>query len=154
METVAKKAASTKALAGAKAPAQKMTKTALIRYMAEEMEVPPKQVAGFFNLLLETATTQTRTLGEFTIPGLGKLVKHSVRRGSGATQLRAKRSRSRPRRLSSSGSRIRALFPLMRLVGTDEKFDHLALMAADSYQRLTGLRGVQSDSGEERFFRC
>lgn len=43
--------------------------------MAEQMEVPPKQVAGFFNLLIETATAQTKKLGEFTIPGLGKLVK-------------------------------------------------------------------------------
>ena len=52
-----------------------MTKTALIRYMAEQMDVPPKQMAAFFNLLIETATTQTRKQGEFTIPGLGKLVK-------------------------------------------------------------------------------
>ena len=32
-----------------KLPATKMTKTQVIRYMAEQMEVPPKQVAGFFN---------------------------------------------------------------------------------------------------------
>ena len=56
-------------------PATKMTKTAVLRHMAEQMEVSPKQVAGFFNLLIETATAQTRKLGEFTIPGLGKLVK-------------------------------------------------------------------------------
>ena len=59
----------------AKLPATKMTKTQVIRYMAEQMEVPPKQVAGFFDLLIETATAETRKLGEFTIPGLGKLVK-------------------------------------------------------------------------------
>ena len=70
---VVKSSAPTKA--PAKAPAQKMTKTALIRYMAEQMDVPPKQMAAFFNLLIETATTQTRKQGEFTIPGLGKLVK-------------------------------------------------------------------------------
>lgn len=77
-KTIAKKAAVESSLptkGAAKAPAQKMTKTALIRYMAEQMEVPPKQMAAFFNLLIETATTQTRTQGEFTIPGLGKLVK-------------------------------------------------------------------------------
>ena len=74
-KTVAKKTISTKVPAGAKAPAMKMTKTALIRYMAEQMEVPPKQVAAFFNVLIETATTQTRKNGEFTVPGLGKLVK-------------------------------------------------------------------------------
>ena len=71
-KTVAKKAAPTKAVGGAKAPVQKMTKT---QVMAEQMEAPPKQVAAFFDLLIETATTQTRKIGEFTIPGLGKLVK-------------------------------------------------------------------------------
>ena len=75
VKAVAKKAAPTKAPAGAKAPVQKMTKTALIRYMAEQMEVSPKQMGAFFNLLIETATTQTRKNGEFTVPGLGKLVK-------------------------------------------------------------------------------
>lgn len=65
----------TKAPASKKVPAAKMTKTQVIRYMAEQMEVPPKQVASFFTLLIETATAQTRKLGEFTIPGLGKLVK-------------------------------------------------------------------------------
>ena len=75
MDVPAKESAPTKAPAGAKAPVQKMTKTALIRYMAEQMETPPKQIAAFFNLLIETATTQTRTQGEFTVPGLGKLVK-------------------------------------------------------------------------------
>ena len=73
-KTVAKKSVPTKA-AGAKAPVQKMTKTQVIRYMAEQMEAPPKQIAAFFDLLIETATTQTRKNGEFTIPGLGKLVK-------------------------------------------------------------------------------
>ncbi len=74
-KTVAKKSAPTKTLAEAKAPVQKMTKTALIRLMAEQMEVSPKQIATFFDQLIETATTQTRKNGEFTIPGLGKLVK-------------------------------------------------------------------------------
>ncbi len=71
----AKKTVPTKAPASAKAPVQKMTKTQLIRYMAEQMEVPPKQIAAFFDLLIGTVTTQTRKIGEFTIPGLGKLVK-------------------------------------------------------------------------------
>ena len=43
--------------------------------MAEQMEVSPKQIGAFFDLLIEIATTQTRETGEFTIPGLGKLVK-------------------------------------------------------------------------------
>ena len=71
----AKASALTKAGSGAKAPVQKMTKTQLIRYMAEQTETPPKQIAAFLELLIETATTHTRKNGEFTIPGLGKLVK-------------------------------------------------------------------------------
>lgn len=73
-KTVGKPAA-TKPSASAKAPAEKMTKTAVIRYMAEQMAVAPKQIGAFFDLLIETATTQTRKTGEFTVPGLGKLVK-------------------------------------------------------------------------------
>ena len=34
--------------------------------MAEQMEVPPKQIGAFFHLLIDTATTQTRKNGEFT----------------------------------------------------------------------------------------
>ena len=71
----AKKTAATKAPASAKAPVQKMSKTQLVRYMAEQMGTPPKQIAASLDLLIETATTETRKNGEFTVPGLGKLVK-------------------------------------------------------------------------------
>ncbi len=74
-KTAAKKSAPTKVPTGAKAAGTKMTKTQVIRLMAEQMEVAPKQVTAFFDLLIETATTQARKNGEFTIPGLGKLVK-------------------------------------------------------------------------------
>ena len=73
-KTVAK-SAPVKAPAAVKGPVSKMTKTQVIRQMAEQMEVPPKQIGAFFDLLIEIATTQTRKAGEFTIPGLGKLVK-------------------------------------------------------------------------------
>jgi DNA-binding protein HU-beta len=46
----------------------KMTKTQIVKAMAEKLEVETKQVA-------EMATEQTREAGEFTVPGLGKLVK-------------------------------------------------------------------------------
>ncbi|MGI4757394.1 MAG: HU family DNA-binding protein [Janthinobacterium lividum] len=70
-----KVAAPAKSVRGPKLPATKMTKTQVIRFMAEQMAVPPKQVGQFFDLLIETATAQTKKVGEFTIPGLGKLVK-------------------------------------------------------------------------------
>ena len=97
----AKKSAPSKAPVGTKAPVQKMTKTQVIRYMAEQMEAPPKQIAAFFDLLIETATTQTR---EFTIPRLGRLVGRSVRPGWAGTRQRARPSRLSPRRPGCSDS--------------------------------------------------
>ena len=73
-KTATKAAVPAKTVRAAKLPATKMTKTQVIRHMAEQMELPPKQVAGFFDLLIEMATSQTKKVGEFTIPGLGKLV--------------------------------------------------------------------------------
>jgi DNA-binding protein HU-beta len=52
-----------------------MTKTQIIRQMAEELELSNKQVAAFLDLLAETAVKETKKSGVFTIPGLGKLVK-------------------------------------------------------------------------------
>ena len=55
--------------------AKGLTKTALIRSMAEQMELPTKQVAQFFDTMAQTAVKETKKNGEFTIPGIGKLVK-------------------------------------------------------------------------------
>ena len=52
-----------------------MTKTQLIRAMAEKMELTSKQAGSFFTMLADTAVKETKKNGEFTIPGLGKLVK-------------------------------------------------------------------------------
>ena len=56
-------------------PPAKMTKTQIIKAMAEKLEADPKQIQSFFDALAEMATVQTREAGEFTLPGLGKLVK-------------------------------------------------------------------------------
>jgi DNA-binding protein HU-beta len=53
----------------------KMTKTQLVRAMAEKLELTNKQSAAFFETLAETAVKETKKNGEFTIPGIGKLVK-------------------------------------------------------------------------------
>jgi DNA-binding protein HU-beta len=55
--------------------ATKMTKSALIRFVAEKMELSTKQSTAFLDLLAATAIQETKKNGEFTIPGLGKLVK-------------------------------------------------------------------------------
>ena len=52
-----------------------MTKTQLIRAMSEKMELTSKQTGSFFTMLADTAVKETKKNGEFTIPGLGKLVK-------------------------------------------------------------------------------
>ena len=55
--------------------AKGMTKTQLIRFMAEKMELNNKQSAAFFTMLADTAVKETKKNGEFAIPGIGKLVK-------------------------------------------------------------------------------
>ncbi len=55
--------------------AKGLTKTQLIRLMAEKLELTNKQVGAIFVLLAETAVKETKKNGEFTIPGIGKLVK-------------------------------------------------------------------------------
>ena len=55
--------------------AKGMTKTQLIRFMAEKLELTNKQSAAFFATLAETAVKETKKNGEFAIPGIGKLVK-------------------------------------------------------------------------------
>jgi DNA-binding protein HU-beta len=52
-----------------------MTKTQLVRHMAEKMEVSNKQAASFLEMLADTAVKETKKSGVFTLPGLGKLVK-------------------------------------------------------------------------------
>jgi DNA-binding protein HU-beta len=57
------------------AAAKKMTKAELVRFVAERFEWTLKQSAAIFDLLAATALQETKKNGEFTIPGLGKLVK-------------------------------------------------------------------------------
>jgi DNA-binding protein HU-beta len=52
-----------------------MTKTQLVRMMAEKMEINNKQSAAFLELLADTAVKETKKNGVFVIPGLGRLVK-------------------------------------------------------------------------------
>ena len=52
-----------------------LTKTQLVRQMAEKLELTNKQSAAFFDLLAETAVKETKKNGVFVIPGLGRLVK-------------------------------------------------------------------------------
>jgi DNA-binding protein HU-beta len=55
--------------------AKGMTKTQLVRALAEKMELTNKQTTSFLEVLADTAVKETKKNGEFTIPGIGKLVK-------------------------------------------------------------------------------
>jgi len=55
--------------------AKGITKTQLVRLLAEKLELTNKQTAAFLELLADTAVKETKKNGEFTIPGIGKLVK-------------------------------------------------------------------------------
>jgi DNA-binding protein HU-beta len=52
-----------------------LTKTALIRHLAEKLEITNKQSAAGLDLLAETAIKETKKNGVFVIPGIGRLVK-------------------------------------------------------------------------------
>jgi DNA-binding protein HU-beta len=52
-----------------------LTKTALIRVLAEKLELTNKQVALFLDTFAETAVKETKKNGVFIIPGIGRLVK-------------------------------------------------------------------------------
>ena len=52
-----------------------LTKTQLIRHLAEKTELPNKTVAGFLEQLADVAVKETKKNGVFVIPGIGRLVK-------------------------------------------------------------------------------
>lgn len=52
-----------------------MTKTQLVRLMAENLEITNKQAAAFLENLAEMAVAQTKKNGVFVVPGLGRLKK-------------------------------------------------------------------------------
>jgi DNA-binding protein HU-beta len=52
-----------------------MTKTQLVRHMAEKHELSNKQIAAILEYLAETAIKETKKAGVFVLPGLGRLVK-------------------------------------------------------------------------------
>ena len=52
-----------------------MTKTQLVRHMAEKVGTNNKTAASFLEQLADTAIKETKKNGVFIIPGLGRLVK-------------------------------------------------------------------------------
>jgi len=52
-----------------------MTKTQLVRHLAEKSGINNKTAAGFLETLADTAVRETKKNGVFVVPGLGRLVK-------------------------------------------------------------------------------
>lgn len=52
-----------------------MTKSQLISDLSDKLGMTKKDVGAFLDLLVNTACKETKKRGEFTLPGLGKLVK-------------------------------------------------------------------------------
>ena len=52
-----------------------LTKTQLVRAMAEKVGTNNKTAAAFLETLVETAVKETKTSGIFVLPGLGRLKK-------------------------------------------------------------------------------
>jgi DNA-binding protein HU-beta len=52
-----------------------MTKTQLVTFMAEKVEITKKQAALFLDSLADLAVTQTKKNDVFVLPGLGRLKK-------------------------------------------------------------------------------
>ena len=52
-----------------------MTKTQLVRFMAEKLTLTIKQSAAFLENLADIAVKETKKCGVFVLPGLGRLKK-------------------------------------------------------------------------------
>ena len=52
-----------------------MTKAQIVTHFAEKFELPKKQAAAIVTEFSDLAVSQTKKVGEFALPGLGKLVK-------------------------------------------------------------------------------
>jgi len=52
-----------------------MTKTQLVKFMAEKNEITNKQAAAFLEMLADLAVKEAKKNGVFVVPGLGRLKK-------------------------------------------------------------------------------
>jgi len=52
-----------------------MTKTQVVQHFADKFELTKKDAKSILEELSNLATSEAKKLGEFTIPGIGKLVK-------------------------------------------------------------------------------
>jgi DNA-binding protein HU-beta len=63
--------------------AGKLTQTQIIAVLAEKTNVAKKEAKGFLSAVADLAHKETKKNGEFTLPGLGKLVKQKRKARTG-----------------------------------------------------------------------
>ena len=56
-------------------PAKKLTKSTLLQTIAQETDTDRKTAAFFLDVITDIALREVKKNGEFTFPGIGKLVK-------------------------------------------------------------------------------
>ena len=78
-----------------------LTKTQLVRHLAEKTELPNKTVTAFLEELADVAVKETKKNGVFVVPGLGRLVK-AHRKARVGRNPQTSRFRSRQKLWSSS----------------------------------------------------
>ena len=57
-------------------PAKKLSKSALLQAIALETDTDRRTAGFFLEVITEIALREVKKNGEFTLPGIGKLVKH------------------------------------------------------------------------------
>ena len=70
-------------MAAAKAAAKPMTKGQIAAHLAEKFGVSKKVGASIIDEVAAIAVAQTKKVGQFTLPGVGKLVKASRKARTG-----------------------------------------------------------------------
>jgi len=53
-----------------------LTKAQIVTHFAEKFELPKKSINALFDEIAALAAAQTKKVGAFTLPGIGKLVKN------------------------------------------------------------------------------
>jgi DNA-binding protein HU-beta len=63
--------------------ADRMTQSQLIKELAEKLGIANKQAKEFLTMYADVAIRETKKVGEFTLPGLGKLVRQERKARTG-----------------------------------------------------------------------
>ncbi len=56
-------------------PTKPMTKAQIVSHLADKCELTKAAASGILDRLAKTAIAETKKAGQFTLPGIGKLVK-------------------------------------------------------------------------------